>query len=218
MAQKKPARVELPPPPHVAITWIVFGLYVAVAIEGGVLCWKYPWHSAFSVEDFFPGASTFEAVKAAQMHICGIYLIESLLAIGPGWCAMSPGWTLFELLVHHVPYVSAVAVAFCGPVERWTAPMAVVMLTPANEGMFIAQCLGAPAGLAKFRRLFGFSVVSLLFIVETWTIFRNLGIHWKIGGPAAIDAVLDQIAWGGIYYHALLLRLYIKRWMRTRSL
>jgi len=217
--KKKPPRVELAAPPHPIISWGILCLYAVVAIEGAMLCLGYPWQTAFSVEEYFAGADTFASVKAAQTHLCGIYVLESLLALGPGWCAMSPGWTLFELLIHHVPYVGAVLIAFSGShAERWTAPMAVVMLTPANEGMFIAAQLGAPDWVAKFRRLFGFTGISLLWMCETWTLFRNLAIHWRNGWPAAISAVLDQIAWGGIYYHALLLRLYIRRWKKTRSL
>jgi len=216
---KKKQRVELAAPPHPAISWVILVLYAIVAIEGATLVARYPWQTAFSIQNFYAGDDIFTATKSAQTHLCGIYVLESLLALGPGWCAMSPGWTLFDLLIHHVPYVCAVSIAFSGAhAERWTAPMAVVMLTPANEGMFIAAQLGAPDGLQKFRRLFGFTGVSLLWFCETLTLFRNLAIHYSVGRPAIISALLDQIAWGGIYYHALLLHLYIRRWKKTRTL
>eukprot|EP00443_Scrippsiella_acuminata_P024029 CAMPEP_0115364644 /NCGR_PEP_ID=MMETSP0270-20121206/103875_1 /TAXON_ID=71861 /ORGANISM="Scrippsiella trochoidea, Strain CCMP3099" /LENGTH=224 /DNA_ID=CAMNT_0002787349 /DNA_START=44 /DNA_END=719 /DNA_ORIENTATION=+ len=152
MAQPKTRhdRVELPPPPYAWISWLVLLSYIACAVEGAIVFCTYPWHLALSLQNFDAGPSVFADVKSGQFHLCCIYIIELLMAFGPGWCAMSPGWTRFELLVHHAPYVSAVCLAFFGGhAERWTAPMTLVLLTPANEGMFIAQSLGAPDWLAK---------------------------------------------------------------------
>merc|ERR1712113_760703 len=103
-----------------------------------------------------------------------------------------------------------------GHAERWTAPMTLVLLTPANEGMFIAQSLGAPDWLAKVRRLFGFCAIFLLFCCETWVLIRNTVWHWQIGQAALWSACVDQVTWGGSYYHLMLLRMYIRRWKKTR--
>eukprot|EP00443_Scrippsiella_acuminata_P033000 CAMPEP_0115336116 /NCGR_PEP_ID=MMETSP0270-20121206/88829_1 /TAXON_ID=71861 /ORGANISM="Scrippsiella trochoidea, Strain CCMP3099" /LENGTH=198 /DNA_ID=CAMNT_0002757257 /DNA_START=124 /DNA_END=720 /DNA_ORIENTATION=+ len=124
MAQPKTRhdRVELPPPPYAWISWLVLLSYIACAVEGAIVFCTYPWHLALSLQNFDAGPSVFADVKSGQFHLCCIYIIELLMAFGPGWCAMSPGWTRFELLVHHAPYVSAVCLAFFGGhAERWTA-------------------------------------------------------------------------------------------------
>mmetsp|Transcript_14482 Transcript_14482/g.36643 ORF Transcript_14482/g.36643 Transcript_14482/m.36643 type:complete len:222 (-) Transcript_14482:82-747(-) len=221
MAQPKTRhdRVELPPPPYAWISWLVLLSYIACAVEGAIVFCTYPWHLALSLQNFDAGPSVFADVKSGQFHLCCIYIIELLMAFGPGWCAMSPGWTRFELLVHHAPYVSAVCLAFFGGhAERWTAPMTLVLLTPANEGMFIAQSLGAPDWLAKVRRLFGFCAICLLWACETWVLLRNSVSHWQMGRDSLPSAMADQVTWGGSYYHLMLLRMYVKRWKKTRTL
>lgn len=210
--------MELPPPPHVWISWAVLFLYTAVAIEGAIVFYNYPWLTAISIENYSAGPVAFASVQSGQIHLCCVYLIETLLAVGPGWCAMSPGWTQFELFIHHVPYVAAVALAFFGGhAERWTAPMTMVLMTPLNEGMFIAQSLGAPEWIAKLRRAFGFGAICLLWLCETWTFQRNLVIHYYIGWSAMPNVLADAVSLGGIYYHLVLLRLYVRRWMKTRN-
>eukprot|EP00928_Gymnodinium_smaydae_P082181 TRINITY_DN6557_c0_g1_i1.p1 TRINITY_DN6557_c0_g1~~TRINITY_DN6557_c0_g1_i1.p1 ORF type:complete len:259 (+),score=61.37 TRINITY_DN6557_c0_g1_i1:202-978(+) len=211
-------RVELPQPPSAWISWALLLCYMFVAIEGAYVICNHPWLTELSLDDEID-SEAFRRVRTAQLHLCGIYIVEILLAVIPGWCAMSPGWTCFELLVHHGPYVAALCVAlFGGHARRWTAPMAMVLLTPANEGMFIAVALGAPNWLCKVRRLFGFTGVTLLFLTETLVLARNQIANWQLGSAALSRALADQIVWGGIYYHALLLRLYIRRWMKTRTL
>lgn len=217
----KKDRQELPPPPLAWISWAVLFAYVSVGIEGAVAICRFPWHTAVSVEHFYPGDEAFLAVQSGQLHLCLVYAFEALMALGPGYCAMSPGWTKFELFVHHVPYIAAVGLAyFCGHSSRWTAPLCCVLLTPANEGLFIAQSLGAPDWLAKARRLYGFMGISILFSCETMTVFRNMFLHHQAGWTSMSikNCLIDQICWGGISYHFMLLQLYIKRWRKTRSL
>jgi len=217
----KKERKELPSPPYVWISWLILAAYFFVAIEGALACVSYPWHKATSASEHFPGDEVYGKVVSAQLHLCILYLVESALAAGPGWCAMAPGWTRSELLAHHVPYVAAVAIAFlfgCAP--RWVAPMCAVLLTPVNEGLFIVQSLGGPEWLAKVRRVYGFCVVAFVLSCETMVILRNTWMHWRGDWTwaVAIQTSLDQIAWGATHYHLKLLRLYIRRWKKTRSL
>lgn len=206
---KAPARVELQPPSHAWISWAVFLAYLAVFVEGLVL-------NLFAGAD---AAGLMARVASAQFHLCTIYVLETVMAIGPGWCAMSPGWTCSELLQHHVPYTAATALAFTGGhAERWTSPMMVVLLTALNEALFIANGLGGPGWLAKARRLFGFGVVAALLCTETATLMRNTARHVALGSDGVWPAAVDQLVWGGIYYHALLLRMYIRRWTKKRTL
>lgn len=211
------AKQELPAPPYAWISWAVLLCYAAVGVEGAIAFGTFPWRTAVSLTDYDAGQAASVRVKSGQFHLCCIYILEMLLAVGPGWCAMC--WARFDVLVHHGPYVAATWLCYWGNhASRWTAPLVIVLLTPANEGMFIAHTLGAPEWLAKFRRLFAFSCVLALWLCETWTVLRNLVLHWQIGKDATMNAILDQVSWGGIYYHAMLLRLYIKRWQKTRCI
>merc|ERR1719428_809686 len=100
---------------------------------------------------------------------------------------MSPGWTQFELLIHHVPYIAADCLAFQGGhAVRWTAPMAMVSLTPLNEGLFIACSLGFPACLQKLRRLYGFAGILALWCCEVYVYFRNQAHHWQAGWSTTV--------------------------------
>eukprot|EP00928_Gymnodinium_smaydae_P082182 TRINITY_DN6557_c0_g2_i1.p1 TRINITY_DN6557_c0_g2~~TRINITY_DN6557_c0_g2_i1.p1 ORF type:complete len:282 (+),score=51.70 TRINITY_DN6557_c0_g2_i1:66-848(+) len=212
-------RIEMPQPPYPIISWFVLLCYILVGIEGAYVICKHPWSTELSLNGAEIDTASFSRVKTAQIHLCAIYLFELLLALIPGWCAMSPGWTCFELLVHHAPYVAALCIAFSGDhAYRWTAPMAMVLCTPWNEGLFIATALGAPSWLHKARRLYGFTGITALWLTETSVLVRNQFVHWQTGSDAIVPAITDQIVWGGIYYHALLLRLYIRRWMKTRTL
>lgn len=211
-------RIELIPPPHSWISWTILVAYFLVAFEGVFVLAAHPFMRDLS---FSMAVDTvaFARVQSGMMHLCGIYVVESLMAVGLGWCAMSPGWTKFDLLVHHVPYVAANALAFLGGhAYRWTAPMAVVMITPLNEALFIAMALGAPDWVAKYRRLFGFIGITLLFSIETWVQLRNHIVHLHMGQEGLQFLIVDQVAWGGIVYHALLLRMYVRRWKKTRCL
>lgn len=218
-------RVELPPPPYPVLSWAVLVAYTIVAVEGAHLACSYPWSTSLSWDtDVDP--AVLNRAWHGQLHLCCIYVFETAMVFTVGWCAMSPGWTRNDIFVHHVPYVLALVMVWCeGALYRWLAPVVVVLLTPANEGMFVAVALGAPKELDKFRRLFGFFCVLILFIVESWTLARNTLLHYQLGpyattpsGSALKNAVLDQLCWGGICYHALLLRMYVRRWKKTRCL
>mmetsp|Transcript_66317 Transcript_66317/g.194491 ORF Transcript_66317/g.194491 Transcript_66317/m.194491 type:complete len:215 (+) Transcript_66317:77-721(+) len=204
-------RVELVAPPHVWISWGVLLSYAVVFVEGVTLS-SLHWISS-------DASAELERVGRAQFHLCAVYMLEAVLAVGPGWCAMSPGWTCSELLMHHVPYAMATALAFFGGhAHRWIAPMLVVLLTPLNEGLFIVHGLGAPEWTSQFRRLFGFCIVAILLLVETAQFFRNSAMNWERGSAGLPDFLIDNLVWGGIYYHALLLKLYLRRWKKTGSL
>jgi len=208
----------MPPPPFKWISCVVLLCYVLVAIEGSVVVYKHPWRADLSVGSV-ADVEGFDRVRTAQFHLCLIYAVELAMALGPCWCAMSPGWTQFDLLIHHAPYVGAVSLCFFGGhAQRWTAPMVMVLLTPSNEGMFIATALGAPDWINKFRRVFGFCGITALWCTESWIMLRNHIVHYQIGRDAMWPTLIDQICWGGIYYHFLLLRMYIRRWKKTRTL
>jgi hypothetical protein len=212
-------REELQAPPYTWISWLVLLSYALATLEGVWVFVNYPWSQALF--DMKVDALTIERVKRAQIHLCCIYFFEVLLAVGPKWCAMSPGWTQGELLIHHALYIAADVLCFVGGHEtRWTAPMAMVSLTPLNEGLFIACSLGFPAWLQKFRRLYGFAGILALWLCETYIFFGNQFMHWRGGWSAtsAFNSLVDQCVLGGIYYHALLLHLYIRRWRKTRTL
>merc|ERR1719253_203422 len=98
----KEGRKELPPPPHVVITWCVLFAYIVVGLEGAFVAAKHPWRSDLSLA-MEKTAEDEARVCTGQAHICLIYIFEILLACGPGWCAMSPGWTRSDLLIHHLP-------------------------------------------------------------------------------------------------------------------
>merc|ERR1719424_1298042 len=102
--------------------------------------------------------------------------------------------------------------------HRWTSAMVCVLLTPANEGLFIAAGLGAPECTAKLRRLIGFVGICLLCAVECWTLLRNEILHYQKGSESIGYMLADAIPLGGIWYHMLLIRMYLKRWSKTRSL
>jgi len=211
-------RQELPAPPYVAITWTVLFCYIAVGLEGAFVALQHPWLGDLS----FNMVKTVEdenRVRIAQIHICLVYVLEVLLAVGPRWCAMSPGWTCGELMQHHVPYVVAVGFAIRGGhLHRWTSAMTCVLLTPANEGLFIVGALGAPKSVEKLRRLIGFLGIFALCSVESWTLLRNQINHWHQGSDAIALALADLIPLVGIAYHLMLLRMYLGRWRKTRCL
>jgi len=217
----KQEREEMPQPPGrwIWLSYSILLFYFLVALEGFRVTWLHPWRSTLALDHTALDAAALDRVRSGQLHLCAIYVVEVLLALGPGWCAMSPGWTVSELVAHHVPYVLAVAFAFAfGHAERWSAPMAFVLLTPCNEGLFIATGLGAPAFLHKVRRLYGFSCILGLFTCELWNMLRNDYIHWEMGSAAWIPLLSDQIVWFGIYYHGQLLRMYLKRWRKKGEL
>eukprot|EP00933_Yihiella_yeosuensis_P038073 TRINITY_DN32037_c0_g1_i1.p1 TRINITY_DN32037_c0_g1~~TRINITY_DN32037_c0_g1_i1.p1 ORF type:complete len:241 (+),score=30.18 TRINITY_DN32037_c0_g1_i1:41-724(+) len=209
--QTKPGRVELKPPSHPGISWFVLLAYLYVFVEGVALClWTEEGLSNAFVE----------RVTTAQFHLCSIYVLEVVIALGPGWCAMSPGWTLGELIAHHGPYVVCVSICFWLNQQRrpWILPLQVVLLTPLNEALFIVQSLGAPGWVAKARRAFGFSIIIALMISEIVAWARSVSDHWAMGRDGIIWGILDQLATPAIYYHFNLLCMYVKRWRKTGTL
>ncbi|CAE7373165.1 unnamed protein product [Symbiodinium natans] len=202
----KQGRVELQPPSHAWISWCILFAYLAVFFEGVALL----------VNDHY-GPEILPRVSAAQFHLCSIYVLEVAIALGPGWCAMSPGWTSGELIAHHVPYTFTVMLCFAlNQQHKWTLPLVVVLLTPLNEGLFIANSLGAPGWVAKVRRLYGFSVIVLLIGSEIRTWMKVMQQHWA--DSALLMLLLDQLVLPAIYYHFKLLCMYVRRWRKTRSL
>ncbi|CAE7877797.1 unnamed protein product [Symbiodinium necroappetens] len=165
----KQGRVELQPPSHTWISWCILLAYLAVFVEGVALL----------ANDHY-GPEILPRVSAAQFHLCSIYVLEVAIALGPGWCAMSPGWTSGELIAHHVPYTFTVMLCFAlNQQHKWTLPLVVVLLTPLNEGLFIANSLGAPGTQRAVRRAYGFSVIVLLIATEIRTWIKVMQQHWE---------------------------------------
>mmetsp|Transcript_12237 Transcript_12237/g.23761 ORF Transcript_12237/g.23761 Transcript_12237/m.23761 type:complete len:212 (+) Transcript_12237:50-685(+) len=206
----KKVRVELQPPVYVWMSWTVLICYTIVFLSGvGVS------YSAF--RDGFIDRSV---MCPLQMFLCSVYMVEIGLAVGFGMCAMSPGWTCSELLQHHLPYVLATLLAISrGHEVRWLWPMRVSLLTALNEALFIVNCLGAPQVVNKVRRTFGFCIVTALLCSESRAYLEAMVSHWGQGRNFSWEAVLvDNLAWGGIFYHVMLLKFYYKRWCRTKEL
>ncbi|CAE7703325.1 unnamed protein product [Symbiodinium sp. KB8] len=168
----KQGRVELQPPSHTWISWCILLAYLAVFVEGVALL----------ANDHY-GPEILPRVSAAQFHLCSIYVLEVAIALGPGWCAMSPGWTSGELIAHHVPYTFTVMLCFAlNQQHKWTLPLVVVLLTPLNEGLFIANSLGAPGWVAKARPSdvgSGSGTISLIFTLmcNSRAIYIYIYIH-----------------------------------------
>ena len=201
----KRGRVELQPPSHAWISWCILLAYLAVFVEGvALLAGSY-------------GPEVLPRLSAAQFHLCSIYVLEVAIALGPGWCAMSPGWTCSELIAHHVPYTFTVMLCFAlNQQYKWTLPLMVVLLTPLNEGLFIINSLGAPGWVSKVRRFYGFLVIVFLILSEIHTWMKVMQQHWA--DNALVMLMLDQLVFPAIYYHFNLLVMYLKRWKKTRSL
>mmetsp|Transcript_135670 Transcript_135670/g.377888 ORF Transcript_135670/g.377888 Transcript_135670/m.377888 type:complete len:211 (-) Transcript_135670:163-795(-) len=207
--KSKEDRVELKPPPCTWISWGILLAYIAVFVEGLVL----------NVLHRTNGAIDMAGLGLAIFNLCSIYVIESVMAVGPGWCAMSPGWTCTELLQHHVPFVLAQALCFFGGhAVRWSGPMYLVILTALNEALFIVTSLGGPDWLPRLRRLFGFCIVFALMCSECRAMAMAMAVHWLRGREAVGNAAADAVVSAAIYYHANLVRFYIKRWRKTRAL
>ena len=160
---------------------------------------------------------------AAVHHLSFVYTLELLLA-ACGICAMAGGWVCSELVLHHLPY--AVAVTWCcacaAHAERWAPALAISLLTSANEGMLIAERMSPT--LAQARRVYGFCVISALALAE----MRCYCAAMVASFTAPADYFLSALWWadtaggslalGAIWYHAQLLRMYVRRWAKKRSL
>eukprot|EP00931_Biecheleriopsis_adriatica_P117989 TRINITY_DN93459_c0_g1_i1.p1 TRINITY_DN93459_c0_g1~~TRINITY_DN93459_c0_g1_i1.p1 ORF type:complete len:256 (+),score=52.57 TRINITY_DN93459_c0_g1_i1:107-769(+) len=203
----KSGRIELQPPSHGWISWCILFAYLSVFIEGAMLMTSADFGSMESIS----------RLGTAQFHLCSIYVLEVAIALGPGWCAMSPGWTSAELMAHHVPYTFVVMVCFAlNQQRRWMLPLTVVLLTSLNEGLFIVNSLGSPGWVAKARRAFGFSIIVALITTEVITWWKMVRQHWADNSMFLL--LLDQLVFPAIFYHFNLICMYIKRWKRTRSL
>lgn len=156
---------------------------------------------------------------SALPRLCLVYALEALLALGPGWCAMD-GWTCREVLDHHVPYIVAVAIAkSAGLLAPWSATCCLTLLTSANEACLVLVALGAPEWLAKARRLYGFAIVLALAVSELAGYFARMVEYWRAGlKDALVPALCTQPMLGAMAYHLDLLRLYFRRWQKTKTL
>ena len=88
--------------------------------------------------------------------------------------------------------------------------LAVSLLTAANEASLVAHVLGAPDRIAALRRLYGFSIIATLCATEAWCYADAI--------TAAPRLVSTHVPLFAILYHLHLLRMYVRRWARTRAL
>jgi hypothetical protein len=198
---KKKPRGELPAPPFRLMSWAIMFAYFATMLEAIVLCSK---------------ELDADALFRTTYHLCGIYTAEVIMAVGPGWCAMK-GWRCSDVLVHHVPYLTAIALGMStGCWERWTVALRASLLTAANEGMLVAVALGAPDWFSKVRRLYGFGIVAFLVVIETWNYMTVMFEHYMNGSRLA--ALPDQWILPAVYYHVVLIKAYIRRWKKTKCI
>ena len=166
-------------------------------------------------------------------HLSAVYLLELALAAFAGVCTMAGGWTRLELLLHHGPYIVAVMMVIHAPgqydpnrVEHWWPAMATSLLTAANEALLIVEALEAPAWVGKARRLYGFSIILSLFLVEfgcyTASVLRAVAVvqhaSFHLSQKFVYGVLGDAIVLGAIYYHGDLLRMYVRRWMRKKTI
>ena len=139
-----------------------------------------------------------------------VYTVELILSL-VGYCAMSGGWTVRELFVHHGFFTLAVIWTLNGDAaDRWAPALAVSLLTAANEASLVAHVLGAPDRIAALRRLYGFSIIAALCATEAWCYADAI--------TAAPHLVSTHVPLFAILYHLHLLRMYVRRWARTRTL
>eukprot|EP00927_Polykrikos_kofoidii_P020008 TRINITY_DN19414_c0_g1_i1.p1 TRINITY_DN19414_c0_g1~~TRINITY_DN19414_c0_g1_i1.p1 ORF type:complete len:237 (-),score=45.65 TRINITY_DN19414_c0_g1_i1:137-802(-) len=193
------ARSEfLPPPPWRGVSWVVMFAYLWTFVEA---------------LDVSSRSLDFSRLATTTYHLCGIYAAEVILAIGPGCCAMK-GWTRGDVLVHHAPYLVVVTAGFAtGTWKDWTLALRISLLTSANEGLLVAIALGAPAWIAKMRRIYGFTIVACLLIAEilNYVVFLSQATD-------TTEILLSQCILPAAWYHGNLMQAYIERWKRTKSI
>ena len=142
--------------------------------------------------------------------LCAVYMVELILSL-VGYCAMSGGWTVRELFIHHGLFTVAVIWTLNGDAaDRFAPALAVSLLTAANEASLVAHVLGTPDRVAPLRRLYGFSVITALCAAEVSA--------YADGITAAPHLVSTHLTLLAILYHLHLLRMYVRRWARTRTL
>lgn len=205
------SRQDLPPPPWKWLSWLVFLLYIGVFTEAVRLFLR----QRFSILDDDEDVSR---VFRGLGVLSSIYLLEVIAAVGPGWCCMSPGWSQHDVLQHHLPFLACVSALFAlGLPVLWVSAMRVVLFTALNEGLFIAASLGAPEWIGKVRRIFAFTVITILLIAETTCIFKNVAFHWARPGELHLVA-FQNLGWLAAAYHGELLRVYIRRWQKNGTI
>lgn len=205
-SQRKP----LQRPPHVWISWLVMAAYAAIFVQS----------VALFLGDAVNGVWTRQVFRVVH-QMWGIYAFETLLAVGPGWCSMS-GWTALDVIIHHVPYIAATALAegmkYTSP---WIDAFAISTLTALNEGLLVAISFGVPHWVAKTRRLYGFTIIILLAFYELKSWFLKMLYHWHAGMHNInflYFLVIDQIVLAGFAYHVSLIKLYIHGWRKRGTL
>jgi hypothetical protein len=200
---------QLLKPPCAACSWTIFFAYLGVFAQA-------VWTIAFITDE----ARRTEHLKRVTSQMSLIYATESFAALKLGWCAMD-GWTCMDVLIHHVPSIVAIflGVALNLPGQWWLVAW-IGCLTSLNEGLFIVISLGAQGWVAKGRRLYGFTIVTMLMLAESYSYIIQMMKYFQAGilGESFYFALATQPALGAIYYHADLSRLYIRRWKRTRTL
>ena len=147
-------------------------------------------------------------LRLALHALCTVYAVELLLSL-QNLCAMAGGWTFRELLFHHGLYIAGVQVLIIND-DRWAPALAVSLLTAANEAALIAEALGAPPAIAALRRLYGFSIVSVLAATEV-----RCYVAVATAAPRLVATHAPLLAIG---FHLDLLRMYVRRWARTRHI
>jgi len=199
----------LPRPPYPVISWCVLIAYTVIFAEA-------LWMLTFLHED----VRRANHAQSVTCQMCVIYAVESVFALGPGWCAME-GWTCKNVLVHHGPYILAVCLGvLLGLYDRWWLVAWITCFTACNEGLLIVIALGAPEWVAKLRRIYGFTVILLLLLAECHSYLRAMSDYYAAGifGDAFVAAVATQMVLGAMYYHYLLLGMYIRRWKKQGAL
>eukprot|EP00929_Paragymnodinium_shiwhaense_P107049 TRINITY_DN7301_c0_g1_i1.p1 TRINITY_DN7301_c0_g1~~TRINITY_DN7301_c0_g1_i1.p1 ORF type:complete len:723 (+),score=140.47 TRINITY_DN7301_c0_g1_i1:151-2319(+) len=193
---------ELPPPSQKVVSWAIMTAYFSVMAEA-IWVLSQPYSPEWTLQ--------------CGYHLCTIYVVEVIMATVFGVCAMK-GWKVADVLVHHVPYCLAMVTGLAtGCWVDWTWSMRVSYLTAANEGLLVAVALGAPEWLGKLRRLYGFTIVMSLFLVETGNYLSNMARHWQ-RGDSIFQALPEQCVLGAVYYHWLLMMAYIKRWKKCKRI
>ena len=204
------------PQPATLVSSLVMAAYCVVFVEAVWLCCHWTTDPAGWEGGRQPG------LRPAAIRLCCIYMFEVAMALGAGRCAMA-GWTRFDILVHHVPYATAVLFCIFLPgdhVPRWAPAMLASLLTAANEALLVFIAMRDSALVGKLRRLYGFSIVLLLVLCEFRCYVMAMHEHVSLGSAAhGCPAICcDQLALGAVAYHTDLLSQYIRRWRKHKAL
>ena len=199
MSQASQAQLQ---PPLRWLCWLILIAYIAIYFAGLRVAWL-----AISVGGVH---AHWRPLRLSLHALCTVYTVELILSL-VGYCAMSGGWTVRELFIHHGFFTLAVIWTLNGDAaDRWAPALAVSLLTAANEASLVAHVLGAPDRIAALRRLYGFSIIAALCATEAWCYADAI--------TAAPRLVSTHVPLFAILYHLHLLRMYVRRWARTRTL